>query len=1845
MSTNQQLLDSIKNTLKSILAPATKTKSGLLSANDKEKLDTIARSANNYTHPDSTVSAGTYTKVTVDIKGHITEGSNPTTLAGYGIIDAATSEQGNKADSAIQSITIGGVATTKTNGVVDIPAYPTTLPANNTVHTYSKTSTSPISGKGVYAALCTLDKTLTAAEGYAISSITQTDGLLSEYTQIHIPTKISELENDLSFSDTSGTVTSITLTADSPIKIDNTAAITGSGTRKISHNNSGVTAGDYGDTTNQTPGFGATFKVPSISVNATGHVTKVTTHTVKIPNHMYHSLRDDLKFEYERDSSNNITATYITHANDTISAGTVGDTGNERTLAFGGTFKVPYVEYDKKGHIVSASTISLKLPSNPNVNTTYSFAGGTNKFTVTPSTGSPYDVTITPSINLASQVTGILPIANGGTGASDAATARTNLGITPANIGAATSGHTHSNLAFKANGSAVFTYNGSAAKTLNIIPGTGLGISSTTAGNITINHSNSITEGTISGDASKTLAFGGTFKIPSISYDEQGHIKSVTTTTMTMPANPNTDTKVLQTAVTSADYTLWRSLIFGNSSGVEGFSPATTTSGVFVVNTITCQPSTGTVRAYTLKSPVTTSTHLAGNKGTTIINSTASAGSYTMLAKLNSTNGYFTDGVHLNKRVFNYTAKSTVDDGTNSVTKSLTLLDESGNSSFPGTITANAGIVNNNFNVKDLTVTGSTTIGSVLTMNDSKYTRNVLCLYDDEDDHNYGSELCIEGAGNLFVGGGESANSLRKAFKSGLLDGDSYTVSGEGLYLSSDWNIYLYSNIQTPADRRGIVYDGSGILRPLVTNTRQLGSSSFYWNKAYITEIYGTLKGNATSADKVNNPLTVSLNGSEIVYDGSRNKKVEIRVGNGLGCSYMQAVLTGGEVIDASLEIFHSDCIIAGTASGSATKPLTFGDTFNIPTITYNAQGHITGTGVTTMTMPTKLPNSLTIKTNGTSAAVFDGSLAKSVNITPASIGAAVDNRLTNQDLNTVTAPGFYNAAGGNTVANKPSGISNFGLIVIHRASGAYYTQIIFDPTSSYRRFCENGTWGEWKKDELTDTVTTVTTSGSGNAVTAITASNGALTVTKGTFLTAHPTISKSTNTTSTAYPAVGGSFTVIDSVTQDTNGHITKVNTKTVTLPPVYATCATARATVDKVATLANFTLNIGARVLVKFTDTGTADPASGTLTLNVNNTGAKQIKYLNTGYIKTPSMGLCNRLSNNYTQCFTYDGTYWIIELYGDANTAVTNTLNTTTKAYITGTTSATTNTGGQIFDTGVYLDTTAGRLTATSFKENGSLLQDKYKIWRKALVGQNANCTTNPYYKFASISLSATNDDQSITFKVSTVFGDATTVVGILTAHVRTDSNGYWSTGELVWEYAVSGVNISKFIYAHNASTKPTVVELWACVDVAYRVYHFDVISENSRTSTFNTGYWTLYTTITNTTSGNLAAVTAGYTTFTSKLATLKNSIQGYAAALSTSLAITTSISSGSYLDGNKGVAIINSTAGAGAYTVLAKLNSTNGYFTDGVYQGKRMFYYTAKSTVDAGTNSTTKALTLLDESGNSSFPGSVWMPNGTLYINPGSVSNYTEGIRIHSATNGYTTIALCGTDNTGSNGTSAKTWSIHTFNGGFYISNNGSKVAATQLSCESSVWKVNKNEILHAGNCASYFIFSGNCATASSELAKVVTGIPNFALKVGVTIAVNFTDTGTTFPTSGEFTLNVNDTGAIPMGYSRNGVKTKVVYSAASIFNKSQVHFFTYTGVYWLCTDINIDDMVRHVPNNKTKAYLTGTTNASTNTGNQVFDNAVYLTTTAGQMNATSYKVAEKVTMQYNSTEQCLNFVFS
>lgn len=70
--------------------------------------------------------------------------------------------------------------------------------------------------------------------------------------------------------------------------------------------------------------------------------------------------------------------------------------------------------------------------------------------------------------------------------------------------------------------------------------------------------------------------------------------------------------------------------------------------------------------------------------------------------------------------------------------------------------------------------------------------------------------------------------------------------------------------------------------------------------------------------------------------------------------------------------------------------------------------------------------------------------------------------------------------------------------------------------------------------------------------ITQIKVSGTTYTIKDSNALRSHPSITQSNNTTSTASPGSGGTFTVIDSITKDSNGHVTKYNTKTVTMPTV---------------------------------------------------------------------------------------------------------------------------------------------------------------------------------------------------------------------------------------------------------------------------------------------------------------------------------------------------------------------------------------------------------------------------------------------------------------------------------------------------------------------------------------------------------------------------------------------------------------------------------------------------------------------------------------------------------------------
>lgn len=71
-----------------------------------------------YTHPNSGVTAGTYKSVTVNAQGHVTAGTNPTTLAGYGITDAAAKDHTHTVDSALSSTSTNPVQNKVVNDAI-----------------------------------------------------------------------------------------------------------------------------------------------------------------------------------------------------------------------------------------------------------------------------------------------------------------------------------------------------------------------------------------------------------------------------------------------------------------------------------------------------------------------------------------------------------------------------------------------------------------------------------------------------------------------------------------------------------------------------------------------------------------------------------------------------------------------------------------------------------------------------------------------------------------------------------------------------------------------------------------------------------------------------------------------------------------------------------------------------------------------------------------------------------------------------------------------------------------------------------------------------------------------------------------------------------------------------------------------------------------------------------------------------------------------------------------------------------------------------------------------------------------------------------------------------------------------------------------------------------------------------------------------------------------------------------------------------------------------------------------------------------------------------------------------
>ena len=202
----------------------------------------------------------------------------------------------------------------------------------------------------------------------------------------------------------------------------------------------------------------------------------------------------------------------------------------------------------------------VAVGSNPKFtdnNTTYTFANGTNGFTVTPLGGTAQTVTVTPSIannvtgsgtnGYLAKFTGANTIGNGPALGSDTTKFLNNKGewAVPAGTytytlplaangtrGGVQIGYTTSGKNYAVQLSSEKMYVNVPWENTTYSAGTGLSLSGTT-----FNHSNSVTAGT-AGTSSATSSSNRTIAIPYVTYDAQGHITGSGTHTHTLDSFP-----------------------------------------------------------------------------------------------------------------------------------------------------------------------------------------------------------------------------------------------------------------------------------------------------------------------------------------------------------------------------------------------------------------------------------------------------------------------------------------------------------------------------------------------------------------------------------------------------------------------------------------------------------------------------------------------------------------------------------------------------------------------------------------------------------------------------------------------------------------------------------------------------------------------------------------------------------------------------------------------------------------------------------------------------------------------------------------------------------------------------------------------------------------------------------------------------------------------------------------------------------------------------------------------------------------------------------------------------------
>lgn len=405
-----------------------------------------------------------------------------------------------------------------------------------------------------------------------------------------------------------------------------------------------------------------------------------------------------------------------------------------------------------------------------------------------------------------------------------------------------------------------------------------------------------VSSGSYGQSANATAAFSGTFKIPYFTVDAKGRITSASTKTITMPANPNTNTAHTTFAWSNGDAAGPTGTLSGNHTAVN--FPAIPTasasiSGIVTTGTQTfagsktfnnkivskANTSTSWIRAR--DSAFFLSTAPAAQSVTAVCSFKTPSGAWAIGGLADSEDIFFSYGTDADYNAGSNNGKSYYinTDGAfsgtiewshvNSRPTGLTL--KIGNTSKQANLSATTswtlaeiGAAPSSHSHSYLPLSGGNMTGDIGYTAAGTSIPMIKFLTGTDDGHG----LILGGGGLVSIGSGESASNIVNAY--------GYGGSQESMFVTADSRITFATNCQTIANRKTVVLNENGDFYPEANGQGYIGTSDYHFAGGYINSLYAstvtidnTYYPQVTMRATNTNHTTYSLGTVEVNYTDS----------------------------------------------------------------------------------------------------------------------------------------------------------------------------------------------------------------------------------------------------------------------------------------------------------------------------------------------------------------------------------------------------------------------------------------------------------------------------------------------------------------------------------------------------------------------------------------------------------------------------------------------------------------------------------------------------------------------------------------------------------------------------------------------------------------------------------------------------------------------------------------------------------------------------------------------------------------------------------------------------------------